>query len=241
MLTQIDPSKLPDKAPQYDLRELLEAGVHFGHQIKKWHPKMAEYIYMEKDGVHIFDLAKTAEQLRLAYNYLYDLGQKGKTVIFVGTKRQARDIVKEKATEAGALYITSRWLGGTLTNWDQVKKSIKRMNDLETGLQSGAYSGYTKYEQVQLEKELARLQRFFVGIRSLSKMPDAIVVVDPTREDNVIKEAETVDIPVLGLADSNADPRVLAIAIPGNDDAMSSISLIVTELTKAYGEGRKAA
>lgn len=239
-MLHLDPSALPDKAPQYDLRELLEAGVHFGHQIQKWHPKMAEYIYMEKDGVHIFDLAKTAEQLRLAYNYLYDLGQKGKTVIFVGTKRQAREVIQEQAKAADAMYITSRWLGGTLTNWDQVKKSIKRMNDLEAGLQSGAYAGYTKYEQVQFEKEMARLQRFFSGIRTLNKMPDAIVVVDPVREDNVIKEATTVGIPVLGLADSNADPRVLAVAIPGNDDAMSSIRLIVTELAKAYGEGRKA-
>lgn len=240
MLQDIDPSTLPDKAPQYDLAELLEAGVHFGHQVRKWHPKMAEYIYMEKDGVHIFDLAKTAAQLRIAYNYLYDLGAKGKTVIFVGTKRQAKDVIQEQAQAAGAMYITSRWLGGTLTNWDQVKKSIKRMNDLETGLQSGAYAGYTKYEQVQFEKELARLQRFFVGIRSLNKMPDAIVVIDPIREDNVIKEATTIGIPVLGLADSNADPRVLAVAIPGNDDAMSSIRLVVTELAKAYGEGRKA-
>lgn len=240
MAKHLDPASLPDKAPQYDLVKLLEAGVHFGHQIRKWHPKMAPYIYMEKDGVHIFDLAKTAEQLRVAYNYLYDLGKSGKTVIFVGTKRQAREIVQAKATEAGAMHITSRWLGGTLTNWEQVRKSIKRMNDLEKGLETGAFEGYTKYEQGQMAKELGRLQRFFIGIRELKKEPDAIVVVDPIREDNVLKEAITVGIPVIALADSNADPRDLTITIPGNDDAISSIRLIVSELTQAYAEGKKS-
>lgn len=240
MAQLIDPVSLPDQAPQYDLVKLLEAGVHFGHQVRKWHPKMAPYIYMEKDGIHIFDLAKTAEQLRLAYNYLYNLGKNGKTVIFVGTKRQARDIIQTKAVEVGAMHITSRWLGGTLTNWEQVRKSIKRMNDLEKGLETGTFEVYTKYEQGQMAKELIRLQRFFAGIKDLKKEPDAIVIVDPTREDNVIKEATSVGVPIIALADSNADPRDVTIAIPGNDDAMSSIQFIVSELANAYAEGKKA-
>lgn len=238
---QIDFSSLPDKAPELDLRDLLEAGCHFGHQVRKWHPKMKPYIYMEKDGIHIFDLAKTAAQLRLAYNYAYQLGTKGKTLVFVGTKRQARDLVKESATDSGAMYINARWLGGLLTNWPQVSRSLKRMVKLENGLKTGEFDSYTKFERVQFEKEMGRLQRFFDGIRKLTDKPDALFIIDPVREANAVKEAELVGVPTIALIDSNGDPRSIDIAIPANDDAMGSIKLVVEAVAAGYKAGRAAA
>lgn len=240
----IDFSKLPNKAPDYDLESLLEAGCHFGHQKRKWHPKMAEYIYAEKDGVHIFDLAKTAEQLKKAYNYVYQLGKEGKNIIIIGTKRQAREVVKTAALDAGLMYINSRWLGGFLTNWEQIKKSLKRMIEIEEGLKTDKFKGYTKYEQVQLEKERVRKARFFEGVRELvnkkdQQLPDCLFVIDTNREKISVKEANQVGIPVIGLADSNANPSLLDIVIPANDDALKSLSLIVNEIAKAYKEGKK--
>lgn len=235
-----DFSNLPNQAPDFDLRELLEAGVHFGHQTRRWHPSMKEYIYMEKDGVHIFDLAKTASQLRLAYNFAFDLGQKGKTLIFVGTKRQAREIIRNSADEAGALYITSRWLGGLLTNWEQVYKSLKRMIDIREGLASDTFKGYTKFERNQLEKEQTRLERFFGGITNLKQKPDALFVVDPGKEKNAVKEANNMGVPVMALVDSNTDPRPADIAVPGNDDALSSIEYIVKAVAAGYKAGKAA-
>jgi small subunit ribosomal protein S2 len=240
-MAKIDFSKLPNKAPDYDLRNLLEAGCHFGHQRNKWNPKMEEFIYTQKDGVHIFDLAKTAKQLQLAYNYLYKLGKENRTVILVGTKRQAREIVEKTAQEAGMLYITSRWLGGFLTNWDQIKKSLERMKDMEKRFEEGEYDAYTKFEQAQFKKELTRLRRFFEGLRGLDGMPDAIVIVDPTREKIAVKEAKMMDIPVVALLDSDGDPTMVDIPIPANDDAAKSVSFIVEEFGKAYLAGKEAA
>ncbi|HYD34586.1 MAG TPA: 30S ribosomal protein S2 [Vitreimonas sp.] len=236
----IDVSTLPQQAPEYDLQQLLEAGCHFGHQARKWHPAMQEYIYMEKDGVHIFDLAKTAAQLQIAYNYAYELGQSGKNLVFVGTKRQAKDVVKTAAESAEAMHITSRWLGGLLTNWEQVSKSLKRMLDIEEGLKGDTFKGYTKFERVQLEKEQGRLERFFGGIKTLKKRPDALFIIDPAREKNVIKEALTLDVPMIALADTNADPRGIDVVIPANDDALTSLELIITEVAKAYKAGKDA-
>jgi small subunit ribosomal protein S2 len=199
---------------------------------------MKEWIYMEKDGVHIFDLAKTAAQLQTAYNYAFELGQKGKTLVFVGTKRQAREVVREAAADAGAMHITSRWLGGLLTNWDQVQKSLKRMLSIETGLQDDTFKGYTKFERVQLEKEANRLKRFFEGIKALKNRPDAIFVIDPSREKNVVKEALTVGVPLIALIDTNADPRDIDIPIPANDDAITSIQLVVEAVAAGYKAGR---
>ncbi|KKT79052.1 MAG: 30S ribosomal protein S2 [Parcubacteria group bacterium GW2011_GWF2_44_8] len=237
----LDLSLIPKQAPEYDLALLLEAGCHFGHQRHKWHPKMAEYIYMEKDGVHIFDLAKTAAQLQDAYNYVYQLGKTGKSLVFVGTKRSIRDVVKTAAVESGAMFITSRWLGGLLTNWDQVKLSLKRMVFLEEGLKNDSFKGYTKFERMQFEKELGRLIRFFDGVRSLKDKPDCLFVVDPAREKNAVSEATKVGVPVIGLADSNSDPTPLSIAIPANDDAVKSVELITAEIAKAYLAGKAAA
>ena len=236
----IDVTTLPQHAPDYDLRELLEAGCHFGHLAKRWHPKMAKWIYSEKDGVHIFDLAKTAEQLKLAYNYAFDLGAKGKTLIVVGTKKQARDIIKEVAVPAGVMSITSRWLGGLLTNWEQVGKSLRRMIEIETGLKDGKFDVYTKRERVLLDKERQRLERFFGGIRELKGKPDALFIIDPSREKVAVLEASRNNIPMLALIDSNTNPDLIDIPVPANDDAVKSIQYIVNAIVEGYTAGKKS-
>lgn len=235
----IDLNNLPSKAPEFDLTELLEAGCHFGHQSKRWHPKMSEWIYMEKNGVHIFDLVKTAAQMQKAYNYAYKLGKDNKVLVFVATKKQAREVVKAEAERVGAMYITSRWLGGFITNWEQVKKSLKRMIDLEEGLKTGKFAKYTKYEQLMMEKEAGRLERFFGGLRHLKNIPDALFVVDPVREKVAVTEANLAEIPVVALIDSNGDPRKVDLAIPANDDAVKSITLIVKAMADGYEAGKK--
>ncbi len=229
---------LPDKAPEYDLRELLDYGMHFGHQKAKWFPKMAEWIYIEKDGVHIFDLEKTAAQLQLAYNYFYHLGRTGKTVIMVGTKRQASPTIEEVAEANKMMHITARWLGGFLTNWEQVQQSLNKMLKLEKGLSEGTYSKYTKYEQVQLEKELNRLRRFFAGVKELKGKPDALFVVDPKREKIAVSEAQAMGVPVVAIVDSNTDPTGIDLVIPANDDALKSIKFVVEQLAAAYSAGK---
>ncbi len=237
----IDFVSLPQKAPEYDLRELLEAGAHFGHQAKRWHPKMAKWIFSEKDGVHIFDLAKTAAQLQVAYNYAFDLGQKGKTLIIVGTKKQAREVIKEEAAAAQLMTITSRWLGGLLTNWEQVSKSLRRMLDIERGLKEGKFDKYTKRERVLLDKERQRLERFFGGIRELKGKPDALFIVDPGREKVAVFEAERTGLPMMAIVDSNTNPEAIDIPIPANDDAVRSITYIIKAVIAGYLAGKSVA
>lgn len=237
---KIDFSKLPSKAPEYDLQVLFDANMHYGHQASAWHPRMKAWIHSEKNGVHIFDLEKTAKQLQTAYNLFFQLGAEDKQVILVGTKRQAREIIAQVANQSGLNYMTSRWLGGFLTNWEQVYKSLKKMLSTEDQLQQGAFSHRTKYEVVQIEKEQNRLHRFFDGVKGLKSRPDAIFVVDPKKEKNVVKEANLEGIPVIGLVDSNTNPQQIDLVIPGNDDAIKSIELVVSELGKAYAEGKKA-
>lgn len=234
------PANLPEKAPEVDLRILLEAGAHFGHQKAKWSPKMKEWIYMEKDGVHIIDLEKTAAQLQKAYNFAFYLGQKGKTMIVLGTKRQAREHIETSAKAHGLYYITSRWLGGLLTNWPQVKKSLQRMLTIEDGLKTDKYKGYTKYERLRLEKEMGRLERFFVGIKSLKEAPDALFIVDPVREKNAVLEAVKCHVPVMAVCDTNADPDDISLVIPANDDAQKSIEFVVEYVTAGYEAGKKS-
>jgi len=236
----IDLSKLPDKAPDFDLAVLFEAGMHFGHPKRKWHPKMKPWIYMEKNGVHIFDLEKTASQLKLAYNLVFDLASQGKKVVMVGTKRQSKAIIEAEAKASGLLYITSRWLGGFLTNWTQVENSLKQMMKIENNLETGAYKGRTKYEIVQLEKELNRLKRFFDGLRGLKNIPDCLIVIDPNRETNAIKEARMLKVPIIALIDSNSNPDLVDLPVPGNDDAVKSIEVFVKTMALAYDEGRKS-
>lgn len=234
----IDITTLPDKAPQFDLRELFNAGMHYGHHKSKWHPRMAQFIHSEKDGVHIIDLAKTAEQMRLAYNLLYHFGSEGKVVIIVGTKRQARELVRSAGEDSGLLHITSRWLGGLMTNWAQVKKSIKHMVETEAKLADGTLTGRTKYEIVQIEKEVARAKRFFDGVRTLNELPAALIVLDPQKEKIAVAEAEKVGIPVIALVDTNTNPDEIDLVVPGNDDAVKSIEYFLQQMAAAYKAGK---
>ncbi len=238
-MSKIDFSKLSNKAPEYDLKDLLDAGCHFGHQRSKWNPKMDKYIYSDKEGVHIFDLAKTAQQLQIAYNYFYQLGKQNKQVIIVGTKRHAREVVEKVAKEAGMMHVTSRWLGGFLSNWEQISKSIKRMISMENKFKAGEYKSFTKFEQSQLKKELTRLQRFFEGIREIKSSPDVVFVVDPVKERVAVTEINSASIPLVALADTNADPDLVDLLIPANDDSVKSISFIVEEIAKAYQLGKQ--
>jgi small subunit ribosomal protein S2 len=233
----LDIQNLPNKAPEYNLQDLLEAGCHFGHQVAKWHPHMQKYIYMEKDGVHIFDLAKTATQLQQAYNAAYELGKTGKSLVIVGTKRQAREVILEKAPAAGIPYITSRWLGGLLTNWEQVRKSLKRMIFIEEGLKTDKFKGYTKYERNQLEKELTRLKRFFEGIRGLANKPDALFIIDVNTEKVAVKEAEG-EVFTIALVDTNSNPDPIDLVIPANDDGKKSVELIAAVVIAGYVAGK---
>lgn len=219
---------------------MFEAGCHFGHKIAKWHPKMAPYIYGSEGGSHIFDLEKTAEQLDIACQRFYDLAKEGKTLLMIGTKRSAREIVKEAATEMGCFYIVSRWMGGLLTNFTQLQKSIQRMSDIETGLESGKFDKYTKYERLQLDKEKTRLERFFIGLKGLKGKPDCIFVIDPEQEKIVVKEASSEGVELIAIADSNADPRKINIIIPANDDTSKSVQYIVQRLKNAYNAGKVA-
>lgn len=217
------------------MEDLFEAGCHLGHPAQKWHPKMKPWIYGEQDGIHLFDLEKTAAQLEKACDYLSQLKKDGKTLVVVATKKQASELAEKLAQEYGALYIINRWPGGLLTNWDQVRRSIKRMNDIEEGLKTGKFKEYTKYERLMMEKELARLERLFGGLKALKNKPDLLLVIDAQKEKNCVREALAEDIQVMALVDSNTDPTGIFLPIPGNDDALSSVSLILNQLLKAYG------
>lgn len=225
---------------EIDLQEMFEAGCHFGHKISKWHPKMKPFIYGSEGGSHIFDLEKSAEQLNIACQRFYDLAKEGKTLLMIGTKRSAREIIKEAASEMGCFYIISRWMGGLLTNFHQLQKSIQRMNDIEAGLESGKFDKYTKYERLQLDKEKTRLERFFIGLKGLKGKPDCVFVVDPEKEKIVVKESVSEGVELIAIADSNADPRKIDIVIPANDDASKSVHYIVNCLKTAYNAGKTA-
>lgn len=236
---KLDLSTLPNKAPDYDLQTLFDANMHYGHPASQWHPKMKSWIHSEKNGVHIFDLAKTAAQLQLAYNLFYQLGAEGKQIVMVGTKRQSREVITKTAQDSGLNYIVARWLGGFLTNWEQVYKSMKVMTADQEKLDQGSFTGRTKYELVKIQKELDRMRRFFGGVSKLTSRPDAIFVIDPKKEKNAVREANLESITVIGLVDSNTNPDQIDIVIPGNDDAFKSIELVVTQLAEAYALGVK--
>lgn len=227
-------------SPEYDLNQLLEAGAHFGHQAKRWHPKMEPYIYAKKDGVHIFDLIITEKQLREAAEKIYELAKAGKNVVFVGTKRQAKDIVREEALQAGAMFVVNRWLGGFISNWEQVSKSIREMTELRNNLKEGKYKHYTKKEKLLIEKKIQRLERFFGGVADLKTTPDALFIVDVGREKTAVTEANMVGIPVIAMVDSNDDPSDVDIVIPANDDAARSVKFIVHAIAEAYKAGKTA-
>jgi small subunit ribosomal protein S2 len=226
---------------QVPLTELLEAGCHFGHQVRRWNPKMEEYIYTARDGVHIFDLAKSAEGLKKACEYVRDLISKGGTFLMVGTKRQAKAIVREEALKVGAPFVSERWLGGTVTNWEQIKKSIEKLIEMREKREKGEYKKYTKKENVLINREIDRLERFFGGLVQLKDIPDAVFVVDTHREAVVVREAKAKGVRVVGIVDTNSDPDLVDYVIPANDDAVRSIKLIVSKIAEAFSEGKSIA
>lgn len=232
---------MADTTFSVDLETLLEAGCHFGHQVRRWNPKMAEYIYAQRDGVHIFDLAKTAAQIEEACAKLHTAGKLSQTVVFVATKRQSSEMTKAAAADAGANFIVTRWPGGLLTNWEQVGKSIVKLNQMKKDFEEGKFSVYTKYEQGQKAKEIARLERFFGGAASLKKIPDIIVVADINKEIVAVKEARAKGVFIIAIADSNTDPNLVDIAIPANDDAVGSVKIIIETLAKAFKDGKAVA
>lgn len=227
-----------NKPYQIDLRELLEAGCHFGHQARRWNPKMDPYIFVKRDNVHIFDLAKTAEKLVEAMEFVREFVAKGNEIVFVGSKRQASAIVREEAVKLGAPYVTIRWLGGTLTNWEEITKRIHRLNDLKKKRETGGLAKYTKREQVMFDKEISRLERFFGGLADLNGKPKALFIVDTHRERTAVKEAQQLGLPVVALVDTNADPTEVQYPIPVNDDAVRSIKLVVSRIAQAYADGK---
>jgi small subunit ribosomal protein S2 len=219
------------------MKELLEAGVHFGHQTKRWNPRMKEYIFGERNGIYIIDLQKTLKMFKDASKYVTDLCASGKTVLFVGTKRQAQDAIAEEATRAGMPYINQRWLGGLLTNWVTVQKSVKRLQELDEMATDGRYDLLTKKEVIKLERERKHLQANLAGIKNMKRLPDALFIVDSNNEAIAVKEARKLGIPVVAVVDTNCDPTVVDYVIPGNDDALRAIRLFTSKISDSAIEG----
>ncbi|NEP02669.1 MAG: 30S ribosomal protein S2 [Symploca sp. SIO2E9] len=224
--------------PVISLAEMLESGVHFGHQTRRWNPKMSQYIYTARNGVHIIDLVQTAQLMEEAYNYVRTASEQGKRFLFVGTKRQAAGIVAQEASRCGAYYVNQRWLGGMLTNWETIRTRVERLKDLERREESGALDLLPKKEASVLRREMGKLQKYLGGIKMMRKVPDAVVIVDQRREYNAILECEKLGLPIVSMLDTNCDPDVADIPIPANDDAIRSIKLIVGKLADAIYEGR---
>jgi small subunit ribosomal protein S2 len=216
---------------------LLEAGVHFGHQTKRWNPRMKEYIFGERNGIYIIDLQKTLKLFKEASKFVTELTASGKTILFVGTKRQAQDAVAEEATRAGMPYINQRWLGGLLTNWTTVQKSVKRLQELDEMATDGRYDLLTKKEVIKLERERKHLQANLAGIKSMKRLPDALFIVDSNNEQIAVKEARKLGIPVVAVVDTNCDPTVVDYVIPGNDDALRAIRLFTSKVADSAAEG----
>lgn len=208
------------------IKQLLEAGVHFGHQRNKWNPKMKEYIFAEKGGVYVIDLQKTVDALLKACNFLYDVARQGGSILFVGTKKQAQDIIKDAAEKSGMFYVSNRWLGGLLTNFETIRKSVARYNKLESMKQDGSLKELSKKEASQLNKELLKLKKNLEGVREMKQLPTVMFIIDPARENIAVKEALKLHVPIVALVDTNCNPDLIDYVIPGNDDAIRSIRLI---------------
>ena len=219
------------------MKELLEAGVHFGHQTKRWNPKMKEYIFGERNGIYIIDLQKTLKMFKEASKFVTDLTASGKVILFVGTKRQAQDAIAEEANRCGMFYINQRWLGGLLTNWVTVQKSVRRLQELDDMATDGRYDLLTKKEVIKLERERKHLQANLAGIKAMKRLPDAIFVVDSNNEAIAVKEARKLGIPVVAVVDTNCDPTVVDYVIPGNDDALRAIRLFTSKISDSVVEG----
>ena len=227
-------------AVEITMKELLEAGVHFGHQTRRWNPKMKEYIFGERNGIHIIDLQKTLKMFREASRFVGEITSHGRTVLFVGTKRQAQEAIAEEAKRCGAFFVNHRWLGGTLTNWSTLQKSIKRMKLLKAMTEDGRMEQLSKKERARLDREYKHLFQNLEGIESMTQLPDAMFVVDSNAEEIAVKEARRMGIPVVSVVDTNCDPDMVDWIIPGNDDALRAIRLFTTKIADSVAEGRAA-
>ena len=221
------------------MKQLLEAGVHFGHQTRRWNPKMAEYIYCERNGIYIIDLQKTVKGLEKAYDFVRSVAKDGGSVLFVGTKRQAQDTIREEAQRCGQFYINQRWLGGLMTNFATIRKRVQRMIELEKHEADNDWGDYTKKEISLFRKELAKLEKYLLGIKDMRALPDALFVIDPRRENIAVMEARKLHVPVISIVDTNCDPEMIDYPIPGNDDAIRAVKLIVSKMADAVIEGNQ--
>lgn len=222
------------------MKELLEAGVHFGHQVKRWHPKMKKYIFGERNGIYIIDLQKTVKGLEDAYNFIKSVAMTGAPILFVGTKKQSQDAIQEEAIRAGAYYVNQRWLGGMLTNFSTIKKSIEKLNKIEEMKADGTLELLTKKEAAAIEKERVKLEKNLAGIKEMPSLPGALFVVDPKKERIAVAEARKLSIPIVAIVDTNCDPDEVDYVIPGNDDAIRAIKLITSKIADAIIEGKEA-
>ena len=221
------------------MKALLEAGVHFGHQTRRWNPKMAPYIYTERNGIYIIDLQKTVKKLEEAYNFVRSLGEKGETILFVGTKKQAQEAIKEEATRCGQYYVNARWLGGMMTNFRTIRKRIDRMEQLKTMQADGTFDLLPKKEVVKLELEMAKLDKYLGGVKNMKTLPKAMFIVDPHKERIAVSEARKLNIPIVAIVDTNCDPDEIDYVIPGNDDAIRAVKLISGAMADAVLEGKQ--
>ncbi len=221
------------------LQQLLEAGVHFGHQVRRGNPKMKPFIYGAREGVHIIDLTKSEEYLKKAGEYAYELGKQGKVLLFIGTKKQARPILEEYCTKIDAPYLSQRWIGGFLTNFEEISKNIKKMKELKEQKEKGELSKYTKKEQLLIDRKISKLDRDLKGVINLAAVPDAVFIIDTVSENTATKEANLKGLKLIAIADSNSDPSVIDYPIPGNDDAIKSIRVLTEAVANAYAEGKK--
>jgi small subunit ribosomal protein S2 len=221
------------------MKQLLEAGVHFGHQTRRWNPKMKKYIFTERNGIYIIDLQKTVKKVEEAYKWVKELAANGGTVLFVGTKKQAQDSVKEEAIRSGMYYVNQRWLGGTLTNFETIQKRIARLKDIERMAEDGTFDVLPKKEVVQLKKEQERLEKFLGGIKDMKKIPDALFIIDPRKERIAVAEAHKLNIPIVGMVDTNCDPDEIDVVIPANDDAIRAVKLLTGKMADAILEAKQ--
>jgi small subunit ribosomal protein S2 len=221
------------------MKQLLEAGVHFGHQTRRWNPKMSRYIFTERNGIYIIDLQKTVKKVEEAYNFVRELASEGKTVLFVGTKKQAQDSVKEEAERVGQFFVNQRWLGGTLTNFSTIQKRIDRLTKLKTMEEDGTFDVLPKKEVIVLKKEMDRLEKFLGGISGMKSLPGALFIIDPRKERIAVAEARKLGIPIVAIVDTNCDPDEIDYVIPGNDDAIRAVKLLTAKIADAIMEGKQ--
>jgi small subunit ribosomal protein S2 len=221
------------------MKQLLEAGVHFGHQTRRWNPKMKKYIFTERNGIYIIDLQKTVKKVEEAYNFVKELAENGGTILFVGTKKQAQESVKDEAERSGMYYVNHRWLGGTLTNFETIQKRIDRLKQIEKMEEDGTFDVLPKKEVVQLKKEHDRLVKFLGGIKDMKNLPDALFVIDPRKERIAVAEARKLNIPIIGIVDTNCDPDEIDYVIPANDDAIRAVKLLTSKMADAIVEARQ--